>query len=304
MGYVSKRISGALFVVFGAVTLIFIVLYWLPGDPAQLIAGDDASPALVARLRAQLGSDQPLWTQYIHYIQGLATGDLGRSFATGESVFSRLAAQAPATLELAAFSLLVTVVLGVILGMVSAVHRNDWIDTTIQSVMLALASMPSFWLGILFILIFSVWLRWLPAIGNGSVAQLMLPVATMGLASAGRLAPMVRNNLVEVLDEPFVATLRAKGLLERPVLYQHVLRSALIPTVTLLGVIVGELLGGLVVIETLFARQGLGRIIAEAIGNKDIPMVQGAVLFFAVVYVTINLFVDLSYRWIDPRIAL
>jgi peptide/nickel transport system permease protein len=191
----------------------------------------------------------------------LATGDLGRSFATGESVFSRLAAQAPATLELAAFSLLVTVVLGVILGMVSAVHRNDWIDTTIQSVMLALASMPSFWLGILFMLIFSVWLRWLPAIGNGSVAQLMLPVATMGLASAGRLAPMVRNNLVEVL-------------------------------------------GGLVVIETLFARQGLGRIIAEAIGNKDIPMVQGAVLFFAVVYVTINLFVDLSYRWIDPRIAL
>jgi peptide/nickel transport system permease protein len=304
MGHLLSRLAGALLVIFGAVTLVFLVLYWLPGDPALLIAGDDATPSMIEHIRAQLGSDRPLWAQYTHYLSGLAAGNLGVSFATGEPVLSRLLAQLPATLELTVSATLLAVVLGIALGVVSAVHRGDWLDQTIQSTIMLFTSMPSFWLGILLILIFSVRLHWLPAIGNGGVAQLILPVACLGVVASGRLARMVRDTVLEVIEEPFVATLRAKGLREPAVLYGHVLRSALIPVVTLLGLLVGELLGGTVVVETLFARQGLGRLIAESVGEKDIPMVQGAILVAAVFYVAINLIVDLSYRWIDPRVDL
>lgn len=304
MGQLPKRVIGAAFVMLGAITLIFLVLYWLPGDAATLVAGEDASPALIAHIRAQLGTDQPLWIQYLHYLAALARGDLGVSFGTGEPVITRLMAQLPATITLTSVSALVALSLGALLGVISAVHHDDWIDHAIQSAMLLLTSMPNFWLGILLILIFSVWLRWLPAIGNGSIQQLILPVACLGVAHSGRLARMVRNNVLDVIDDPFVATLRGKGLLEPAVLYRHVLRSALIPVITMLGLLFGELLSGTVVIETLFARQGLGRLISEAVGGRDIPMVQGAVLFAAAFYVLINLVVDLSYRWIDPRIEL
>ena len=168
--------------------------------------------------------------------------------------------------------------------------------------MLTFTSMPSFWLGILLMLIFSVHLHWLPSIGNGSFAQLILPAACLGLQASGQLARMVRNNVLDVLDEPFVTTLRGKGLLEHAVLYRHVLRSALIPAITLLSIIVGELLSGGVVVETLFARQGIGRLISGAVGIKDIPVIQGTVLLAAIVFILINLLVDLSYGWIDRRV--
>ncbi len=304
MAYVLKRLAAAALVVFGTVTLVFLILYALPGDPASLIAGDDAPPAVIARIRIQLGADQPLWAQYLYYLHGLVTGDLGRSFLTGEPVFGRLAAQLPATLELTFLSAGVAIVLGVLLGVLSAVHRGDWIDNLIQTITMTFTSMPEFWRGILLILIFSVWLHWLPAIGNGDLAQLVLPVACMGVGHAGVLTRTVRNNVLEVIEEPFVATLRGKGLLEGAILYRHVLRSALIPVITTFGMLVSQMLGGVVVIETLFARQGLGRIIAESVGSKDIPMIQGAVLFAALLSVTITVLVDLSYRWIDPRITL
>jgi peptide/nickel transport system permease protein len=304
VAFLVKRLAGAALVVFGAVTLVFLVLNWLPGDPALLIAGEDAPASTVEHVRAQLGSDRPLWEQYTHCLGGLAKGDLGVSFATGESVASRLAAQVPATLELTLLAALLALALGIVLGVVSAVHQGRWIDHAIQSTTLVLTSMPSFWLGILLILVFSVDLRWLPVIGSGDAAQLVLPVACLGLATSGRLGRMVRNNVLDVVDEPFVATLRGKGLLEGAVLYRHVLRSALIPVITMLGLLVGELLGGTVVIETLFARQGLGRLISESISAKDIPMIQGAVLFASIIFVLINLLVDLSYRWVDPRIEL
>jgi ABC-type dipeptide/oligopeptide/nickel transport system permease component len=302
MSLILRRLGGGLFAIFGAVTLVFLILYWLPGDPAALIAGDDASQETIDRIRAHLGTDRPLWDQYVAYLIGLTHGDLGKSFSTNQPVLDRLWAQIPATLALTALGSTFAIVTGLALGVVSAVNKDRWIDRTIQTILLFLISMPSFWIGILLILLFSVTLRWLPAIGNGSLAQLVLPVACVGLSTAGRLTRMVRNSVIEVLDEPFVTALRGKGLLERQVLYRHVLRNALIPVVTMLGIIVGYLLSSAVVIETLFARQGVGRLLVEAVGVRDIPMVQGTVLFAAISYVLINTLVDISYIWIDRRI--
>ena len=302
MRFVLKRVGGAAFVIAGTITLVFLVLHWLPGDPAALIAGDSATAETVANIRAQLGTDRPLWNQYFIYIAGLAHGDLGTSFATREPVLGRLWAQVPATMMLTLFASGVALVAGLLLGVVSAVNRGKLLDRAIQTVMLFLTSMPSFWLGILLILVFSVTLRWLPAIGNGSWRQLVLPVSCLGMITSGRLMRMVRSSVIDVLDEPFVTTLRGKGLRECQVLFTHVLRNALIPVVTLLGILVGELLSGTVVVETLFARQGIGRMLVDALSVKDIPVVQGTVLLASIFFVLINMLVDLSYGLIDRRV--
>jgi len=302
VGFALRRIGGALFVIAGTVTLVFLILHWLPGDPAALVAGDTATAETIANIRAQLGTDRPLWSQYVAYIAGLLHGDLGTSFATREPVLSRLWAQVPTTMVLTLFSSAVALAAGVALGVVAAVHRDKWQDRTIQFVMLFLTSLPSFFLGILLILVFSVTLRWLPAIGNGSWRQLVLPVVCLGLITSGRLMRMVRSGVLDVLEEPFVMTLRGKGLRERQVLFTHVLRNALIPVVTVLGVLVGELLSGTVVVETLFARQGIGRMLVDALNVKDIPVVQGAVLLASMFFVLINMMVDMSYGWIDRRV--
>jgi len=300
--FVLHRLAAAALVVFGTVTLIFAVLYLLPGDPAVLVAGENATEESIARIRELLGTDRPFWAQYADYLAGLAQGDLGMSFATQEPVTVRLWAQFPSTIALTLFASVVAMVAGVLLGIVAAVNRGGWIDHAIQSVMLFFTSMPSFWLGILLILLFSVTLQWLPAIGSGSFAQLILPMACLGLVASGRLMRMVRNSVLDVLDEQFVVTARAKGMPHRLVLFRHVLRNALIPVVTLLGILVGELLSGAVVVETLFARQGIGRLLVDAVGVKDIPVIQGAVLLASISFVLINLLVDLSYSVIDPRV--
>lgn len=304
MAFVVRRIAGAVFVIFGTMTLVFAILYWLPGDPAVLIAGDNATEESIARIRALLGTERPLWEQYGDYLSRLAHGDLGISFATQEPVATRLWAQFPSTVALTLLASAVAIVTGVLLGVIAAVNRGNWLDQAIQSIMLFLTSMPSFWLGILLILLFSVTLQWLPAIGSDSFAQLILPVACLGLIASGRLMRMVRNSVLDVLDEPFVTTLRAKGLVEWQVLFRHVLRNALIPVVTLLGILIGELLSGTVVVETLFARQGIGRLLVDAVGVKDIPVIQGTVLIASISFVLINLLVDLSYSLIDPRVRV
>ena len=302
MRYAIHRCAASLLVIFGAVTLVFAVLYWLPGDPAALMAGDDVSPAQVAEMRAKLGTDRPLVEQYAHYLARLAHGDLGTSFETGEPVIARLEAQFPPTLAMVGLAALISVVAGIGLGVTAAVEQDGWIDHAIQSGAMTLTSMPSFWLGILLMLTFSVHLHWLPSIGNGSFAQLILPSTCLGLQTSGHLARVVRNAVIDVLGEPYVTTLRGKGLQDHAVLYGHVLRNALIPALTTFSVLMGELLSGGVVVETLFARQGLGRLISGAIGIKDIPVIQGVVLVAAITFILINLLVDLSYGLIDPRV--
>ncbi|WP_077034531.1 ABC transporter permease [Pelomonas sp. KK5] len=298
---VVERLLASLGVIFGAVTLVFLVLNWLPGDPAELVAGQEANAETIERVRQQLGSDRPLLQQYLHYLGGLARGDLGTSYVSREPVAKRLAEQFPSTALLTLSACALAIVAGVTLGVVSARRAGSWVDQSIQTAALWLHSMPGFWLGVLLMLLFSVALGWLPVIGNSPLAM-VLPVTALGLVVSVPIMRMVRGGMLDGLHEPFVTTLRAKGLGEARIFYVHVLRNALIPTVTLLGVVLGELLSGAVVIETLFARQGLGRITVEAITQKDIPVVQGAILVASLSFVVINLLVDLSYTWIDPRV--
>ncbi|HYQ40442.1 MAG TPA: ABC transporter permease [Polyangiaceae bacterium] len=301
---IIERFLVSLGVIFGAVTLIFLVLNWLPGDAATLIAGEDASPETVHHLRVKLGTDRPLSDQYRTYLVGVLHGDLGTSYVTREPVVRRLAAQLPSTLTLTFSACSVAIVLGVLLGVLSVSYRGRWLDHAIQSLSLFVHSMPSFWLGMLMILLFSVKLGWLPVIGNGGLLPLILPVSTLGIWLSVPLQRLVRDGMLEGLHEPYVTTLRAKGLGERRIFYVHVLRNAVTSTITLLGVLVGESLSNAVIIETLFARQGIGRTTVEAIGQKDVPVVQGAILISSVAYVLVNLFVDLSYTLIDPRTRL
>ncbi len=301
---IASRVAASMAVVFGAVTLIFLVLNWLPGDPAALIAGEGASAATIAELRTQFGTDRPLVLQYRDYLAGLLHGDLGRSYATHEPVLQRLLAQFSSTVWLTLGGTAVAVLLGVSLGVVAAMYRDAWLDRAIQTFALVIASIPPFWLGLLLILVFSVKLRWLPVVGDGTTLAAVLPVACLGVVASVPLLRMVKSGVVEGLHEPYVITLRAKGLGMTRTLFLHVLRNALMATVTLISVLVGELLSGAVVIETLFARQGIGRITVEAIGQKDLPVVQGAILLASIAYVVTNLVVDLSYAVIDPRTRL
>lgn len=301
---VLSRLFASVGVVLGAVTLIFLVLNWLPGDAAELVAGENASADTIARVRAQLGSDRPLSVQYIDYVTGVVQGDLGRSYVTHEPVIDRLTQQFPSTAWLAGLSALLAAILGIGLGVLSARYHGSAFDQVVQMAALTMISVPAFWTGILAILLFSVILGWLPVIGDGDPLTYVLPVCCLGLAVAVPVLRIVRNGILEGLHEPYVTTLRAKGLGERRIFFVHVLRNAMIATITLLSVYVGELLSGAVVMETLFARQGLGRVAVEALNQKDLPMVQGAILLASVTYVAINLLVDLSYTWIDPRTRL
>jgi peptide/nickel transport system permease protein len=300
--YIVNRLLASIPVIIGSLTIVFLIIHWLPGDPAQMIAGDDAAPERVAFLREQFGLNRPLWQQYLSYLWDSLRGDFGVSFANSQPVLDRLLAQLPATLSLAAMSILLAVVLGVVLGVLSAVYKNRLFDYIVRVISLLGVSMPKFWLGILLILIFSVHFQLLPAIGNGSFKQLIMPAFALGVTGAGMLARMIRNSVLEVIGEPFVVTLRAKGLADRVVLYKHVLRNALLPAITVLGTLLGEMLSGAVVTETVFSRQGLGKMVVDAINQKDIPVIQAAILVTAVFTVVCNLLVDISYSYIDPRV--
>jgi ABC-type dipeptide/oligopeptide/nickel transport system permease component len=301
---IVERLFASLGVVLGAVTLIFLILHWLPGDPATLIAGESASAETIERLRVQLGTERPLSQQYISYLTGLLRGDLGVSYVTKEPVFDRIAAQFPSTVVLTLCASLVALTFGIGLGVLSARRQGSWVDQATQFFALAIVSVPAFWLGILGILLFSVKLGWLPVLGTGGFAPSLLPIGCLGLVVGVPLLRLVRDGMIEGLHEPYVTTLRAKGLGERRVFYKHVLRNALLATITLLSLVIGELLSGAVVIETLFARQGVGRLAVEALNQKDMPVVQGAILLTSIAYVVVNLLVDLSYSVIDPRTRL
>ncbi|MFD1888288.1 ABC transporter permease [Paenibacillus wenxiniae] len=297
------RIISSLLVVLGSLILVFAIFYLLPGDPVlSMIDPTYATAEMIQNLRVQLGLDQPFYIQFWHYLSGILRGDFGVSMLNSEPVLPKILAHFPATLMLTLTSTLIAAVIGVTLGVLSAVHRNGWIDVLARIIGLFGISMPTFWSGILLILIFSIQLGWFPAIGSDGWQTLVLPSIALGLVGAGFMIRMVRTSMLEVINEPFITTLRAKGISEKVIMYYHALRNALIPIVTVVGLQLGEMLAGTVVIETVFSRQGIGRILADAIMGRDIPVVQGVVFFTAIVYVLINLIVDLSYTYIDPRI--
>ncbi|WP_426445958.1 ABC transporter permease [Paenibacillus sp. S-38] len=303
VGAVIQRLLSSLLVIAGASFLVFFILYLLPGDPVlMMLAGTTFTPEAAASLRHQLGLDQSALQQFLRFAGGLLQGDFGKSLVSDDPVLPKILSQFPATAALTFAGTVIAVVFGIWLGVLSAVHRGGLIDLAARLVSLLGISMPTFWSGILLILIFSVHLNWFPALGSEGWRTLVLPAAALGLVGSGFIVRMVRNSMLEVMNEPFITTLRAKGLPERLVMYRHGLRSALIPALTIIGIQIGELLAGAVVIETVFSRQGIGRVLAGAITAKDLPVVQGVIFFTAVVYVVINLLVDLSYALIDPRV--
>jgi peptide/nickel transport system permease protein len=297
------RFSSALISILGSLVLVFFIIYMMPGDPVlSMVDPSTTSAEAIENLRKELGLDRPFHVQFFEYFTSMLQGDFGQSLVTSEPVLPKILMHLPATLMLTLTSITFAIVIGVTLGVLSAIYRNRWIDVLVRMIGLFGISMPTFWSGILLILVFSVHLNWLPIMGSDGWATLVLPSIALGFVGAGLIIRMVRTSMVEVMDEQFILTLRAKGLSERIVMFRHALRNALIPAITVIGMYIGDLLAGTVVIETVFSRQGIGRVIADAILTKDMPVIQGVIFFIAIVYVTVNLLVDISYSLIDPRI--
>lgn len=301
--YIFKRLLTALPVVFGVFTVAFVLLYLLPGDPAStMLARSGASAQQIAQLRAELGLDDPLYIQYAKYLSSTVQGDFGRSMVSQEPVLKLLMARIPTTLELVMTALLLSVPFGTLLGMIAAVHQNTWIDRLVVAFASIGVSMPSFWLGLMLILFFSVTLGWLPSFGQGSFKHLILPAAVLGFGAIGTIARTARTSMLDVLKQDYIITARSKGLAEHTTLLRHALRNALIPIVTIVGLQFGWLLSGSIIVEAVFSRQGLGLILIDSVMEQDLPVVQGAVLLTSVLYIFLNLVVDLAYGFVDPRV--
>ncbi len=301
--YLSRRLLQAIFVLWVAATLAFFALQLTPGDPAQaLLAAAGATPTQVAELRAQLGLDDPLAVQYARYLLELARGQLGRSWLRARPVGQMVLEQLPATVELAVAATAVGLFAGLALGLLAAIRQSTWLDTLATTLAVVGLATPTYWSGLMAMLLFSLELRWLPAGGEGSLAQLVLPALVLGLALSGSVARVVRARVTEVLRQPFVLAARARGLPARRVLLVHVLRASLGPTLTVAALQFGYLLGGAVLTESVFARRGLGRLAVEAILWRDLPVVRGVVLVSALAYVLVNLAADLLRVWLDPRL--
>jgi len=299
---VVRRLVVAGFALWGIATLVFVLLRVLPGDPARtILAASGASEMAIAQARQQMGLDEALPVQYGRYLWNLARGDLGRSLFSNRPVLLTITEQLPFTIELALASLVITVAIGLGLGMVAALYAGSWIDRMAAGIAVLGVSTPLFWSGLLLIWLFSLVLRWLPASGADSWRHLVMPAVLLGCVGAAPLIRLVRSNLLTTLQADYITVARSKGLPETLVLLRHALRNALLPGLNLIGLQAGFLLGGTVVTETVFARPGLGRVVVDAILWKDLPVVQGAVLLVASIYIVVNLAVDLITIVLDPR---
>jgi ABC-type dipeptide/oligopeptide/nickel transport system permease component len=301
--YVLRRLVLAVPVLLGISIGVFLMAELVPGDPATVLAGDTASPATIERIRAELGLDQPLAVRYAKFLERLVLhGSLGESTRTHREVLVEIMDRMPYTLELAVGAVLLSTALGVGFGIVAAVNRGRGTDYGIMSAAVFALSIPSFFIALLMIILFSVTLRWLPVTGAGTWQHLVLPTVALSLHSAAVKARITRSSMLEVLGQDYLRTARAKGLRERIVILRHALKNALIPITTLIGLQFGALLGGAFIIENIFGWPGIGRLAVQAVFNRDFPVVQGTVLLGAAIYFTANLVVDLLYAWLDPRI--
>jgi ABC-type dipeptide/oligopeptide/nickel transport system permease component len=300
--YVIKRLISTVPVLLGISLLLFVMLRMLPGDPAQVLAGQMATPEEVEVIRHQLGLDRPIHVQYALFLARLAHLDLGRSARTQNPVIQEIWARLPNTVLLAVLAISLACLFGIPAGIVAAVRPNSWIDYLVTSSALVGISMPVFWLGLMLVVVFSVLLQWLPAGGTGSWKHVVLPSLTLASFVVAFIARMTRSSMLEVLSQDYVTTARAKGLKELWVITKHALKNALIPIITVVGLQFGMLLGGAVLTETVFAWPGLGRLIVDSILARDYPMIQGTILVFGLLYILVNLVVDLIYAVVDPRI--
>ena len=302
--YLIRRLVLAIPTVFIVSVLVFGLMHMLPGEPVEIMLSEFGGTAEdIERLREQLGLNDPLHVQLGSFLWDALHGDLGRSLFNRRPVIDQILVQVPSTLQLTAASVLISLIIGIPLGIIAAIKHRTWIDALCMLFALVNVSAPTFWLALVMILVFSLGLGWFPATGSQGWRALILPAGSLAVARAGLIARLVRSSMLEVLSQNYMVTARSKGLRERIIILRHGFRNALIPTVTIIGVQIGNLLGGAVVVETVFARQGLGRMVIQAIMKKDYPLVQGTLLFIAVAYVLINLIIDWLYSFLDPRIS-
>jgi ABC-type dipeptide/oligopeptide/nickel transport system permease component len=300
--YAIRRVLLSVPVLLGVATLVFMLIHLVPGDPAQAMLGESAPAGDLQDLRSKLGLDQPLLVQYERFLTGLVRGNLGTSFRYQTPVAREIGQRLGPTAQLAAAAIVVAIVIALPLGVIAALFRGRAIDHVATSLALLGVSMPNFWLGPLLAIVFSVQLGWLPVSGTGTAAHFVLPAVTLGAALAAMLARMTRATLIDELRELYVVAARARGLSRARAVVSHALRNSLIPVVTIIGLQLGAVLTGTIITETIFAWPGVGRLLIQAINFRDYPLVQGCILLIAVTYVTMNLVVDLTYAWLDPRI--
>lgn len=301
--YIGQRLVAAIPTIIGVCLIVFSLMYFSPYDAAmELGRSYHLDAEQIEALRQEMGLDQPFFAQLGNWFWHLLQGDLGKSYVQRQEVTEMIAARLGSTAELALAAMFLATVMGVGFGILAALKENSIWDTASMVVALIGSAMPDFWLALMLIFIFSLKLRWLPTLGQGDLKHLIMPAFVVGLTEAGVIARTVRSSLVEVMHDDYIRTARAKGLRERAVVIRHGLRNALIPTVTIIGINLGAVLGGVVIVETVFAREGVGRLIVDSVLFSDMPVVQGAVLLLALIFIFVNLAVDLTYGYLDPRI--
>ncbi|KPU42417.1 glutathione transport system permease protein GsiC [Oxobacter pfennigii] len=310
LNYIIKRLIQLIPVLIGVSIVVFLMIYLIPGDAAEIIGGPAATADEVANIRIKLGLDRPMHEQYLRYMSGVLKGDLGFSFQTGQPVSEAIKTRYVNTFKLAVFSAVVAAIIGVCAGIIAAVKQNSWFDYLCMSVATLGISAPTFWIGLMLIIVFCVKFKIFTISGftgqiwtKEGLKGMVLPAVTLGFNSAAMIARMTRSSVLEIIHQDYIHTARAKGLSEKIVVLKHALKNSLIPIVTVIGVNFGSLLGGTVVVESVFAINGIGRLMVQAINARDFPMVQGAVLIVATTFVLVNLITDIIYAAIDPRIS-
>jgi peptide/nickel transport system permease protein len=303
--FIMRRLLAALVTLLISSFLVCMLIHLIPGDPvAMMMAQNSApSPEQLAAMRHMLGLDLPLWQQYFHYMGRVLTGDLGRSIFGSEPVLTLLMERLPNTFALAFSGLAIAVGLGMPLGFLAAYHKGSWADAALMAFAVAGVSVPNFWLGLILVLLFSMTLGWLPVAGD-DWRSIILPALTLGVTYMAIIARMTRSAMIEVFNEDFIRTARAKGLPESLVMFRHALRPAMISVVTIIGVVFGYLMGGAIVVENVFSWNGLGRLAIQAINYRDYPLIQGFILLFATIIVLMSVLLDIAYAWLDPRISV
>jgi len=305
--YIIRRFFMVIPILIGAATIVFALMFIVPGDPARLLMGQHGDEKTLASIRHELGLDRPIYVQYGKFIGRLARGNLGVSYRQRRPVAEIIRERFPATAKLAVASMVIAVIFGIAAGIIAAVNRNTVLDWLVMVFSLTGISMPVFWLGMMLILVFAAGLGWLPVGGygrSGDLRHIILPALSLAAVSVGYIARMMRSSMLEVIGKDYIRTARAKGLSSRAVILRHALRNAFIPVITIIGINFASLLGGAVATETVFAWPGLGRATVDAIKVRYLPVVEGCVMFLAFLFVIANLLVDLSYAWLDPRIRL
>ena len=300
--YIVRRLIALIPVLLGVTLIIFTLLYFTPGDPALVMLGDEATPEAIAQIHEELGWNDPFWVRYFNYVVDLLHGDLGVSYTNGRPVFDLLVERLPKTITLALISTTIAVTLGILLGVIAAIKQNSIFDNLCMLLALVGVSMPHFWQGLLLMLLFGVKLGWLPISGWGEVGNVVLPSLTIGLGSMAIIARMTRSSMLEVINQDYINFARAKGQKNGKIITGHELRNALIPIITTIAIQFGNMLGGSVITETIFAIPGVGKLMVDSIRSGNYPVVQGGVLLIAFIYFINNLLVDVIYAFVDPRV--